>query len=270
MNQPLNAACAVALTALALLVLPPLAQAEDGPIFASRTHCVERAEALPDFALAEARLWERQGGGADARLCQALAQMLRGDWETAAPLLEASAIELTREPLVARANLWSRAATAWSNIHKNDKAEAAIGQALALTPKDPQLLLDRAILRAGAERYWDAVADLNKVIEHAPKLTEAWLLRAQAYHVLAQDSKSMSDVVQALQLSPQNSEALLLRGNLYAAKSDMVHAKQDWESVRRVAAGSPAAGVALENLNALDRAQTEQKRETKKKEIPPR
>lgn len=270
MNQPLNAACAATLAAFALLVLPPLAQAQDGPVFTSRAACIERAEALPDFALAEARLWERQGGGADARLCQALAQMLRGDWEAAAPMLEASASELARESLVVRANLWSRAATAWSNIHKFDKAEAALGQALALTPKDPQLLLDRAILRAGAERYWDVVADLDKVIEHSPKLAEAWLLRAQAYHVLAQDSKAMSDVVQALQLSPQNSEALLLRGNLYAAKSDMVHAKQDWESVRRVAAGSPAARVALENLNALDRAQTEQKRETKKKETPPR
>lgn len=270
MNRPLNPARAAVLAALALLVLPPLAQAEDGPVFATRSACVERAEALPDFALAEAKLWERQGGGADARLCQALAQMLRGDWEAAAPMLEASAAELTREPLVARANLWSRAATAWSKLHQNDKAEAALGQALALTPKDTQILMDRAILRAGAERYWDAVADLDKVVTHAPKMAEAWLLRGQAYHVLAQDTKAMSDVLQALQLSPQNSEALLLRGNLYAAKSDMVHAKQDWESVRRVAPGSPAAQVALENLNSLDRAQTDQKREMKKKERPPR
>jgi len=261
MNRMLNA---VALSALTTLVLLPLAPASGAVIFADRTACLARAEDLPDFALTEAKLWERQGGGADARLCQALAQLLRGEWELAAPALEASADEMAGEGAVFRANLLSRAGTAWANAHKNDQAEAAYGKALALTPKDAQLLMDRAILRAGAERYWDAIADLDKVIELTPSTSEAWLLRAQAHHVLAIDAKAMNDVQQALRLSPQNSEALLLRGNLYAAKSDMVHAKEDWETIRRVAANTPASHIALENLNALDRAQTEQKRELKR------
>ncbi|MFV3075150.1 hypothetical protein [Niveispirillum fermenti] len=261
MNRFLNAA---ALAALMALLPAASARAEDGRVFSSRTACLARAEALPDFALAEAKLWERQGGAADARLCQALAQLLRGEWEAAAPALEASATELAHEAATMRANLWSRAALAWSNARKPDAAEAAYGKAVALTPNDPQLLMDRAILRAGAERYWDAVADLDRVIDLMPRQSEAWLLRAQAHHVLALDAKAMNDVQEALRLSPQNSEALLLRGNLYAAKSNLAFAKRDWETVRRVAADSPAAQVALENLNALERAHTTQQRELKR------
>lgn len=262
MTRLLNAA---ALAALIALSLPAAASAQDGPLFANRTACLDRAEELPDFAFEEAKLWERQGGGVDARLCQALAQLLRGDWEKAAPALEASAAELTRDSVATRANLWSRAAIAWTNAHKADRADAAYGKALELTPRDPQLLMDRAIARAGAERYWEVIADLNLAIDLAPKMAEAWLLRAQAHHVLALDAKALADVEEALRLSPQSGEALLLRANLRAAKSDMIHAKQDWEAVRRVAPGSAAAGTALQNLNALDRAQTEQKRETKRK-----
>lgn len=262
MTRLLNAG---ALTALTFLCLPLCATAHEGTIFANRNACLDRAADLPDFAYEEAKLWEKQGAGADARLCQALALLLRGDWELAAPALEASAAEMTRESLPMRANLLSRAGTAWSNAHKLPEAETAFGKALELTPRDSQILMDRAIARAGMEKFWDAIADLDRVVELAPKLSEAWLLRAQAHHVLALDAKSLADVEEALRLSPQSGEALLLRGNLRAAKSDVVRAKQDWEAVRRVAAGSPASAVALQNLNALDRAQTEQKRELKNK-----
>ncbi|MBP7335346.1 hypothetical protein [Niveispirillum sp.] len=262
MTRFLNAG---ALTALTLLCLPLSVAGHEGTVFANRAACLARAEELPDFAFEEAKLWEKQGAGTDARLCQALALLLRGDWLLAAPALEASAAEMTRESVSMRANLFSRAATAWSNAHKLSEAEAAFGKALDLTPRDTQILMDRAIARAGMEKYWDAITDLDRVVELAPKTSEAWLLRAQAHHVLALDAKSLVDVEEALRLSPQSGEALLLRGNLRAAKSDMIHAKQDWEAVRRVAAGSPAAAVALQNLNALDRAQTEQKRELKKK-----
>lgn len=262
MNRLLNAG---ALTALTILCLPLNAAAHEGTVFANRAACLARAEELPDFAYEEAKLWEKQGAGAEARLCQALALLLRGDWVLAAPALEASAAELTRESVPMRANLLSRAGTAWSNAHKLPEAEAAFGKALDLTPRDTQILMDRAIARAGMEKYWDAVTDLDRVIELAPKMSEAHLLRAQAHHVLALDAKSLADVEEALRLSPQSGEGLLLRGNLRAAKSDMARAKQDWEAVRRVAPGSPASAVALQNLNALDRAQTEQKQELKRK-----
>lgn len=262
MTRLLNAG---ALIALIPLCLPLSATAHEGLIFANRTACLDRAAELPDFAFEEAKLWERQGGGADARLCQALSLLLRGDWELAAPALEASAAELNRDSAPARANLLSRAGMAWTNAHKPQQAEAAYGKALDLSPRDTQILMDRAIARAGMEHYWEAIEDLNRVVALAPKLSEAWLLRAQAHHVLALDAKSMVDVEEALRLSPQSGEALLLRGNLRAAKSDTLHAKQDWEAVRRVAAGTPAAAIALQNLNALDRAQTEQKRELKNK-----
>ncbi|OYQ35785.1 hypothetical protein CHU95_05770 [Niveispirillum lacus] len=262
MSRFLNAG---ALTALTLLSLPLSVAGHEGTVFANRAACLARAEELPDFAFEEAKLWERQGAGSEARLCQALALLLRGDWLLAAPALEATADEMVRESASMRANLYSRAAMAWSNAHKLPEAEVAFGKALELTPRDPQILMDRAIARAGIEKYWDAITDLDRVIELSPKMAEAWLLRAQAHHVLALDAKSMVDVEAALRLAPQSGEALLLRGNLRAAKSDMIHAKQDWEAVRRVAPGSPASTIALQNLNALDRAQSEQKRELKQK-----
>lgn len=248
---------AAALAGLCLTAaLPALAQP---PVFANRAACLARAEALPDFAFEEAKLWERQGGAADARLCQALALMLRADWALAAPALEASAKELTQEPRPARADLWARAALSWTNAKKPDQADAAYAQALALLPDNVQILMDRAIFRAGQERYWDAIADLDKVIEKAPKMAEAWLLRAQAHHVLALDSKAKRDVEMALTLSPQNGEALLLRGNLYADAGIGTKAKEDWEKARRVAPGTAAAASATENLNSLTRLETEAK-----------
>lgn len=246
-------------TALAaLLLLAPALPAAAAPIFADRNACLKRAEDLPDFAFEEAKLWEKQGGGAEARLCQALSLLLRGDWALAAPALEAAATELGAEPLAARADLWSRAALAWQNADQPDKAEAAYAKALALKPDDQQILTDRAIARAAVERYWDAIADLDKVIAKAPKQAEAWLLRAHAYRVLALNSKAMDDVDQALTLAPTNAEALLLRGNLLADADRLEEAKAEWERVRRVAPNSTAAADAVDNLNALTRAQEQQ------------
>ncbi len=249
------------LAGMAAAPLPASAQA----MFTGRAACLQRAEDLPDFAFEEAKLWEKQGGAADARLCQALALMLRGDWELAAPKLEASAQELTRDSAAARADLWSRAALSWLNAHKLDQADAAYGKALALMPDDIQILTDRAIARASAERYWEAIEDLDKVIAKAPKQAEAWLLRAQAHRILALNSKAMDDVEMALSLAPQNGQALLLRGNLRADAGDGVRAKADWESVRRVAPGTPAAENATDNLNALSRLETEKADSQKKK-----
>lgn len=265
MNRiPTLTALAVAVTLIA--PAPTLAQGGgDGPAFSGRTACIQRAQSLPDFAFEEARLWERQGGAADARLCQALALLLQGEWKRAAPALEASATELARDALATRANLWGRAALAWSNAKEMDKAIAAYGQALALTPTDAQLRIDRALALAGMDRFWDAITDLDQAIAASPKLTEAWLLRAQAHRALSLPTKSMDDVEEVLRLSPSHPDALLLRANLLAGRNDMVQAKRDWEAVRRVAPGTPAAVIALDNLNALDRAQTEQKREEKRK-----
>jgi regulator of sirC expression with transglutaminase-like and TPR domain len=262
MKKPTLAA-ALAGLCLTAAALPALAQQ---PVFADRAACLTRADALPDFAYEEAKLWERQGGAADARLCQALALMLRGDWALAAPALEASARELDKEPRAGRADLWARAALSWTNAKQPDKADAAYAQALTLMPGNVQILMDRAISRAGQERYWDAIADLDKVIEKAPKMSEAWLLRAQAHHVLALDSKAKTDVEMALQLSPQSGEALLLRGNLYADAGIGIKAKEDWEKVRRVAPGTSAAASATDNLNTLTRLETEAKDKAKAQE----
>lgn len=254
------------LNRLAALVVVPLLSAlpASAAPFANRAACLARAEQLPDFAFEEARLWEKQGGGLDARLCQGVALLLRADWRPAAETLESVIGQMDKEPAELRGNLWGRIGLAWQKAKEPARAEKAYDQALTLLPGDAQLRTDRAYLRAEQERWWEVIQDLDLVIKARPKQAEPFIMRAEAHRKLALSGEARADIDQALTLQPESADALLLRGNLRADAGDYAGAKADWTKVQQVAkAESSAARSAIDNLNALSLMEAKGKSEAK-------
>jgi tetratricopeptide (TPR) repeat protein len=220
------------------------------PVFASRDACLAKAEAAPDFALADARLWEKQGGASDARICQAFALLFQGAWLDAAKAFEAAIPALGQQPADVAANLWARTGVAWQQAGQFDRAEAAYARASSMMPRDLSYRLDRAGALAAVERYWDVLTELDFVLKQKPDQMEAWLLRAEAQRKLARPSQALEDVSRALALSPDNPDALLLRGNLLADAARFDEARADWTRASQ-AVDSPAGRSAAGNLQAL-------------------
>ena len=247
MTRPLNA------LALGFLLLAGTA---DAAPFASRAQCLAKAQELPDHTFEAALAWEKAGGGQDAQLCQAMALLFRADYGAAADRLEALLPNLKASPRVL-AGLWQRAGLANAEADRPDRAEAAYGRAISLDPTDPEPLVDRAILRAGAERYWDALADLDRAAAMAPHRADVLVLRAAAKRKLAQDAPAAADLEKALQLEPKNVEALLARGNLKASRGDAMGARSDWLRVRELAGDTGPARDAADNMAKLDAMEAE-------------
>ncbi len=225
--------------------------------FAGRDQCLAKAEAAPDFALAEIALWEKNGAGTDARLCRAFALLFQGSWTEAGTAFEAVIAEMKGESPDVLANLWARAGLSWQEADEPGKAEAAYGEAIRLAPRDVSYRLDRATVRAGQERFWDAIADLDAAIVADPKSVDAHLLRAEARRELAQDADAMQDVAAALALSPEHPDALLLQGNLLAERRDYAGARAAWTRARQSGGDAAAGRAAAANLEALAKFEQE-------------
>lgn len=248
-----SAISAVAAVAAALAVALPAVPAAAEDLSA----CAHAAEADPERGLDRALTWERQGGGDTARLCQALALFHKGDFAAAGTRLEELAPILGANDHGAQASLLARAGWAWLRAGDHDRAERLYGEALTLRPDDADLRIDRAIARAEAERYWDAVTDLDTAIRLAPDRADAYLYRAAAHKALSNHRQAIADVGRALELKPGDPEAVLLRGNIKAAAGDLKAAGDDWRLVVRLAPdGAPgrSARVNLDHLAALERA----------------
>lgn len=213
--------------------------------------CLRLAEAKPAEALESALAWQERGGGDLARLCQALALFHRGDFAAAGTRLEALAPVLGRDDAKAAAGLLGRAGWAYLRAGDAVQADRLYTAALAKLPDDPDLLIDRAFARADAQRFKDAVADLDAAIAKAPGRADAFLYRAGAQKALGALPRALADVNRALEIRPSDPEALLLRGNIKAAQGDLKMAAEDWRSVDRLAPDTTSARSARANLQRI-------------------
>jgi tetratricopeptide (TPR) repeat protein len=230
------------------------ADARKSAAAAERVRCLSKAESSPDFAFEDALAWEKRGGGADARLCQALALLNRGDGREAAQRLEALVPEMAGAPVSARAGLWNRAGWGWLQAGEPDRALAAYGQAIKLRPEEPDLRIDRALALAGVERYWDAIEDLDAAIRQQPGRAEAYVYRAQSLLKLSRAAQAETDLGKALGIDPAQPDALLLRGTLRAQRGNEAGARSDWEKVAQAGPDTDQGRAAAENLARLDEA----------------
>ena len=114
------------------------------------------------------------------------------------------AIELA--PTDAEAWYW-RGRSYWS-LQEISRAEADLTRAIKLSEGNEEWLEDcylaRGGLRCNAERFNDAVKDLNECLKLNPENSRGWLFRGNTYCGMKKYAKALADYEQALELDPDD------------------------------------------------------------------
>lgn len=255
--RPANRRILLAAVMLAALMTPAAAQrraTSDDDVAMIHDRCVAFARAHPKEGLEKAKLWHDQGGGVAAAHCIAMALYAMKDYRGAATHFEELATAMLGMPNAQRAQALDEAGQSWLMIDESARAKAAFDAAIALNGDDPDLLIDRAEAYAGLKRYWDAIDDLNRAIELAPKRGDAYIYRGSAYRYVGALDLAMEDVERGLSLAADNVLGLLERGNLRRLKGDIAGARKDWRRVVALSPGTPAGQAAKANLAKLGAA----------------
>lgn len=229
--------------------LPAAAEVIDGP--QEYRNCLVNAKQKPEQGWEEALAWQSLGGGEAARHCAAVALIGMGKYGEAATRLETLANESVREDSV-RAEMLAQAAQAWILQGDNPRADAAQRSALVLSPGNPDILLDHAVLMAQVNRYNEATEDLSRVLRAQPNRIEALVLRGSAFRLQDNLAGAEDDINAAIKLDPDYPDALLERGFLRRLKGDDAGAREDWLKAINLAPESPAADTARSNLEKMD------------------
>jgi len=219
---------------------------------ATYDRCLKLAKQNPGAAQSLAQAWHERGGAHPADHCAAVALFGLKHYKEAATRLEVLAQAMATAPTGLRAGVFDQAGQAWLLAGDPVRAYAAAGQALALQPNDPELLLDRAEAAASARYFDKAIADLDYVLKADPSRVEALIYRASANRSLDRLDPALADVEKALAQTPNSVPALLERGNIRLLKGDLVGARSDWERIGQLAPGSQADMAAKANIERLD------------------
>ncbi len=236
-------------TAEEVLPLPPEPpRLADGP---EMQRCMELLRTDPEEARSFALTWGIATPNDGARHCEALAILALGDPARAAERLEMLAGRASAGA-AARAAVFAQAGQAWMMAGNALRAYGTTTMALALSPDDADLLIDRAVALGSLGRYGEAVADLDHAVRLDESRPEALVFRAAARRHLDQADQARRDVEIALALAPDNVEALLERGILRQLAGDTEGARMDWERILDMAPTSAAADLAAQNLALSD------------------
>lgn len=214
-------------------------------------NCLEAARRAPDKALEAARQWRDSGGGFPAAHCVAVALFALRHYAAAAQHLEALAAAMMGSRLDLRAGALAEAGQAWLMAGEPANAITAYSAALAYTPDNPTIHIDRARVYGEEKQYVPAIADLDAALTLAPRDVAALTYRATAYRRLGKLNLALADADRALVLAPKDAAARLERGNIRRLQGDAAGARDDWRAVERLAANSPEARAAAANLAAL-------------------
>ena len=213
--------------------------------------CMAMLGSDPEGANTFADAWLATGGGEGAQHCLAMAQVQLGDEDSGAEMLEKLATSSTA-PAVARAAVFDQADQAWLMAGVPERALAAATLALALSPDDPDLLIDRSVAAATLGNYDDAVDDLSHALELDGKRPDALVLRAAAWRHTGHLDLAEDDVDRALTQNPEDPEAYLERGILRERRGDRAGAHQDWVEAKSLSPDSATSDLAEQNLALLE------------------
>jgi tetratricopeptide (TPR) repeat protein len=219
---------------------------------ATYERCMKLARQDPPAAQKLAAAWHERGGKHPADHCAAVALIGLKQYREAAVRLEALAQAMSTAPAALRAEVLDQAGQAWGLAGDSVRAYAAAGAAVALQPKDPELLIDRAQAAAAAGYLDKAVADLDKVLKADPNRLDALLYRASANRALDRLDPALADIQKVLAQTPNSGPALLERGNIRRLQGDRDGALEDWRRVGALAPGSQADMAARANIEHLD------------------
>jgi tetratricopeptide (TPR) repeat protein len=227
---------------------PAVPRIAEGPDY---DHCLAMLYNDPLGAKSFGDTWASSGGGDGAMHCQALAQIELGNAASGAEMLERLA-DATKAPDLTRAAVYGQAVQAWQMAGQPARAFDAATLALALSPNDPDLMIDRAIAEGSLQRYHEAIDDLDHALAIDPRRAEAFVLRASAWRRLNNLAVATSDIEHALAINPDSAEALLERGILRQRTGNQAGAREDWQRAINLDPDSTAADLAQQDLALLD------------------
>lgn len=257
MIRPRPAAAIIA-AAVIVAAFPAIAQnAASGPRPATLDGpqayraCLGLAKSNPEQGWEEALAWQSLGGGEAARHCSAVALIGLKKYVEAASRLETLANESKRDD-ASRAEIFAQAAQAWLMDGKVGRADSAQRAALTLSPGNPDILLDHAVLMAQIGHYAEVVNILSDVLRRQPNRVEALTLRASALRYVENLTGAEDDIRQAIELDPEFPDALLERGMLRRLKGDDAGAREDWLKAIALQPDGPTADTARRNIEKMD------------------
>lgn len=217
--------------------------------------CLRQARSDPGAALAVARAWIADKGGAPAGHCVALALVGLKRYAEAAAKLD----ELGRAPDVGdlRPSLFDQAGNAWLLAGDAAKASISFQSALTLDAGDPDLYADLARAQALQKDWRDVEADMNAALALAPRRADLLVLRAEARHQSGNLLGAMADAQAAIILKPHDADALVERGAILRDSGQLRRARADFAAALREGAQGTTAETARRNIAALDMAEAQ-------------
>jgi tetratricopeptide (TPR) repeat protein len=244
--------CYLALSLAALIPAAAAAAAPDmgeGIDNSSRyQQCIALSKIDGQGAYNQALAWHSAGGGSSAEHCGALALVQLGRYVEAAPRLDLLAQQIGVKPSL-RAQLYDQAGNAWLLAEDGGRAEVSFSNALILTPRDVDVLADRARARAMRKNWAGADADLSAALAADADRTDLLVLRASARHAAGKKDEARADIARALAIFPNYGDALVERGAMKYEDGDVKGAYADWQQVVKLSPKSRAAALAGEYLS---------------------
>lgn len=230
------------------LPIPPVPpRIADGPEYG---RCLDMLATDPWAAAKFAEAWQAAGGDGAAH-CLALSTVAMGDADLGAAMLEQLAGASTA-PAVMRAAIYGQAAEAWMAADEAQRAHTAASLALALSPEDVELLIERATASAALNQHADSETDLSQALALDSSRTDALVLLGTAWRHLGRLDRAQDSLDQALSQDPDSPEALLERGILRQRHGDRMGARKDWERAVELSPDSATADLAQQNLALLE------------------
>ena len=217
-------------------------------------HCLETVTTNPTAAMAEAEALYQGANTIGSRHCLGDALVAQGEAARGARILDDLAHQVSSsrdvQPEVQGA-IGGDAGRAWLEADEIDKALAAFDAAIAKTPQDIALHIDRAVALGNARKYWEAIDDLNAAISGGVDTAEVYLLRATAYREVGTAELAMDDINHAATKTPDDPNVILERGRIRKLAKDIPGAQRDFLSVMKIAPGSDAGNVAHREMESL-------------------
>ena len=213
--------------------------------------CMKLTQSEPEEAFESALAWRDRGGGDPAKHCIAAALIGLKFHKEGAERLETLAQEMKAEPAF-RARVFDQAGQAWLTAGQAQRARDVLTAGLRLNGNSVTLLMSRAQAFAADKLYYDAIDDLNRVLELNPEWADAYVFRAAAYRFAESLELAEQDVDEALRREPDHVEGLLEKGIIERLLNRKEGARQAWMRLLELAPDSPAADAARANLEKMD------------------
>lgn len=132
-----------------------------------------------------------------------------------------------------------------------EAADIAFGQALALAPDHPLILVNHAALLRKTRRFDAALAVLQRVIDATPGFAKAWSEFGLTAAAAGRHQQALMALGRAVQLQPESVPAWLALGNASRESGDLEIAQSAFRRAIALDPAHPSASINLGNVLRL-------------------